>query len=120
MWVVVAGIGGIAAILGVFRFLQWLSDRTYKPTPQDVARILEANLEGRLDLAAFDEFSCVRIAYDPRLDRIRERFNEIVEDPNYITGEATSQNAAPLSEAGKAKLRELIDELNEFSARTGG
>ena len=61
---------------------------------------------------AFDEFSCVRIAYDARLDRLRERYNAIVNDPTCMVGEITESNATPLNEQGRARIRELINELD--------
>ena len=64
-------IGILGLIFAFFWFLQWLSDRTYKPSRDQVKRIFQASIEGKLSLGAFDEFSCVRIAYDPRLDRLR-------------------------------------------------
>ena len=106
------------ALLGLFFaffwFLQWLSDRTYKPSRDQIKRIFEATIEGKLSLGAFDEFSCVRIAYDPRLDRLREKYKRIVDDPAHMAGEITWQNITPLNEAGKEKLRELISELEQL------
>ena len=98
--------------LRLFLFLQWLSDRTYRPSQDDIRRVLEASLEGRLDVKALDEFSCVRIACDPQLDRLRQRYNTVLDDPTCILGELTASNATPLSELGKARVRELINELD--------
>jgi hypothetical protein len=89
-----------------------LSDRTYRPSPNDIRQILQASLEGRLDWKALDEFSCVRIAYDRRLDQLREGYNAILDDPASFRGEATETNATPLSEQGLARVRELISELD--------
>jgi hypothetical protein len=72
-------------------------------------------MEGRLDLGAFDRFSCVRIAYDAKMDRIRVRFNEIVDNAAHTEGEITEQNATPLNEVGRARLRELLNELGRDS-----
>lgn len=108
-------VAGLALVLGFFWVLQWLSDGTYKPSKNKIKEILEASIEGRLELNAFDEFSCVRIAYDKRLERIRKRYNQIVENPAYIEREITGENEPPLNEQGKVKLRELIDELERLS-----
>lgn len=112
MWIAAVVGGGIAAVFVLFRVLQWQSDRTYRPSRDESRHILEASLEGRLDLGTFDEFSCVRIAHDPRLDRLRERYNAIVDDPACILGEITELNATPLNEQGRARLRELINKLD--------
>jgi len=112
MWIAAVIAGVIAAVFVLFRVLQWHSDRTYRPSGDDVRQILQASLEGRLGLKAFDEFSCVRIAYDRRLDRLRERYNAIVDDPTYMLGEIIESNATPLNEHGRARIRELINELD--------
>jgi hypothetical protein len=116
MWTAGAFVVAAAAILAAFQVLQWYSDRTYRPSQEEVRRILEASLEGRLSLLAFDEFSCVRIAYDSRLDHLRERSNAIVNDPGHMLGEITKSNATPLNEQGRARLRELISELDALQA----
>jgi hypothetical protein len=117
MWILVLVGGGVAAFFGLFAFLQWLSDRTYRPSRDEVRRILEASLEGRLDYKALDEFSCVRIAYDTRLDHLRQRYNAILDDPANVAGELTESNATPLNERGRARVRELIIELERLPAR---
>ena len=53
----------------------------------------------------------MRVAYDKRLDAIRERYNAIVEDRAYIEGEITNENSTPLNAAGKSQLQELLREL---------
>jgi hypothetical protein len=58
--------------------------------------MLQASLEGRLDVKkTLEELSCVRIAYDSRLDRLRERYNAILDDPGCLLGEITQPNATP-------------------------
>ena len=104
----------VAAILLFFAFLQWLSDRTYKPTTSEIASILEACKDGRMSLGEFDEFSCVRIAYDSRLDAVREKFNQIVDDPKNIEGDFSEEDATALNDIGKNKIEELIEELRQF------
>ena len=65
-------------VLFLFRTLQWFSNRTYKPSKEDIAAILRSSMEGTLSRAALDEFMNVKIAYDRRLDGIREKFSDIV------------------------------------------
>jgi hypothetical protein len=36
----------------------------------------------------------------------------IVDDPTYMLGEITESNATPLNEHGRARIRELINELD--------
>jgi hypothetical protein len=112
MWIAAVIGGAIAAVFVLFRGLQWYSDRTYRPSVDDVRNVVQASLEGRLGIMAFDEFSCVRIAYDPRLDRLRERYNSVVNDPTFMVGEITESNATPLNDHGRERLRELLNELD--------
>lgn len=110
-------IGALAVVIVLFAVLQRLSDKTYRPSASQVRDIILASIEGRLDLGSFDEFSCVRIAYDRRLDQIRRRYNAIVEDSAYSEGEITKTNATPLNAEGKSKLQELLRELEHIAAQ---
>jgi hypothetical protein len=105
----------VAAIVAFFGVLQFWSNRTYKPSPLDMKRIIESSIAGRLDLGSYDEFACVRIAYDKRLDQIREDFKRVVDNPLYISGSVTKENATPLNDEGKTKLRVLINELENIA-----
>jgi hypothetical protein len=110
---------GAALVAGVFIFftiLQWLSDRTYKPTRKDVAAILRAQLEDKLDIGRFDEFYSVRIAYDPELEDLRHRFRSLVDDPKLCLKETPPDNAVALNDSGKAQLRELISKVEGASS----
>ena len=42
------------------------------------------------------------------------KYKQIVDTPAHMGGEITVQNATPLNEAGKEKLRELIRELEQM------
>ena len=65
----------------------------------------------------YDEFSSVRIAYDPRLDAIREKFNEVTDDPQYYIADKLSENdATALNDAGKNEIEKLIGELRQMKA----
>lgn len=108
---------GLAAIGCLFYVLQRMSDRTYRPSALRIKEIVEASIEGHLDLSTFDEFSCVRIAYDTNLDKIRERFNAIVEDKAHIEGEITNANSTPLNATGKEMLKDLVRELERLAAQ---
>jgi hypothetical protein len=108
----------VAGIYLLFMILQWASDRTYKPTISDVIAILEDCKEGRMSRGQFDEFSCVRIAYDSRLDAIREKFNSVVEDPQNIDGDFSNEDATALNDAGRSKIVGLIDELHQLEAES--
>jgi hypothetical protein len=113
-----AGLIIAAALLGIilsFVFLNWLSARTYRPSKDDIRRILQASLDGHLDIGSFDEFSSVPIRYAPRLDDIRRRYNAIVEDPAHFQEvDIAEANATPLNERGRARLRELLDDLQHL------
>ena len=100
-----------------FAILQWASNRTYKPTISDVISILEDCKSGQMSRDQYDEFSCGRIAYDPRLDAIREKFNEVTDDPQHYVADNLSENdAAALNDAGKNEIEKLIGELREIKA----
>ncbi len=106
----------MATIFLVFGVLQFWSDKTYKPTISEVIRILETCRDGQLSLSAFDEFSCVRIAYDSRLDTAREKFNQIVDNPENIEGTFSKEDATALNDLGKSKIDSLIEELMALDA----
>jgi len=59
---------------------------------------------------------CVRIAYDPRLDTVREKFNQIVDDRENIDGKFSEEDATVLNDIGKSKIGKLIEELRQLEA----
>ena len=114
-WPIIVVIG-VVLIFAFFWVLQFFSDRTYKPTKKEIAEIIQKSIDGRLDLGKFDEFSCVRIAYNSKLDAIREKYNDIVSNKEYFSvNEITGEDAAALNDKGRIELRKLMDELNEIS-----
>ena len=62
------------------------------------------------DNALIDEFTSVPIDYDPRLERIRQRTIDILDDQ--VPEEPVPTDAWPLTEQGRAQLQKLIDELD--------
>ncbi len=59
---------------------------------------------------------CVRIAHDPRLDTVREKFNQIVDDRENIDGKFSEEDATVLNDIGKSKIGKLIEELRQLEA----
>ena len=109
----------IAVVVVVFLFfgvLQLVSNRTYKPTISEIIHILEAYRDRRWPLEEFDEFSCVRIAYDPRLDAVREKFNQIFDEQENVDGILSAEDAASLIDVGNKKIAKLIEELRQLQA----
>jgi signal transduction histidine kinase len=106
----------VAAFIALILVANRISDRTYKPTVSEMIRQLEDCKAGRMDSFQYDEFSCVRIAYDPRLDAIRQKFNDITDDPQNIEGNFSETDETALNDAGKNKIEELIDELRQLDA----
>jgi hypothetical protein len=109
-------LAALVAIFGLFVTLNLVSRRTYRPSPGTVKQILEASIDGKLSLADFDEFSCVPIAYDARLDGIRLSFCKIVDDPSNSFSEISRENSTPLTEDNKARVRQLIQEVERFAS----
>jgi hypothetical protein len=97
----------------LFFVLQHFSDKTYRPTVDDIRGTIQATIDETIELPRFDEFSCVRIAYNPRFEAIRHRYNEILGSKECLSGDARGPTVAPINEAGKEKLRELLLSLNE-------
>ena len=109
----------VAVIFVFFAILQWASNRTYKPTISEVISILEDCKSGQMSRGQYDEFSCVRIAYDSRLDEIREKFNEVTDNPQYYIANDLSENdATALNDAGKREIEKLIAELRHMSPKS--
>ena len=104
-----------AVITAIFWLLQWRRGKTYKPTKEEIRRILQSSIDDTISQNAFDKFSCTRIAYNWKLDEIRGKYNEIVGNPEYIDRVISPDLVVPLNETGKSKLRQLIDELNAIS-----
>lgn len=103
---------GFAVTIAVFWLLQWRSDKTYKPTKEEIRKVLLSSIDDTIDQSTFDEFSCVQIAYNKELDAIREKYNKMMTNPEYIDRVISPQRVVPLNEIGKSKLRELINDLD--------
>ena len=104
------------SIVVIFLFLQWRSNRTYKPTVNDIHNIIQATINGTIDIETFDEFSSVYIAYREDLDAIRNMYNKIITNMERLDKDASTDNVVPLNDVGKRELRELINHLNELQA----
>jgi hypothetical protein len=109
---VVAFVGVISV---VFWFLQQLSNEAYRPTAGEMAGKLRCLTAGELTWAALDELSCVRIAYDGRLDQIRERFNVVLDDLSSYDNSSEKSPTVKLSDTGRARISELINELEALA-----
>jgi len=101
----------IVAIIVFFMILQELSDRTYKPTKEDLIAKLRQTIDGTIDPDTFDELLCVRIAYDPFLDEIRIRLNGILDGKDAINRPHRKTKTIDLTEIGKKRVAELVERL---------
>ena len=59
---------------------------------------------------------CVRIDYHPRLDTIREKFNQSVDDRENIDGNFSEEDATALNDIGKSKIGKLTEELRQLES----
>ena len=114
--ILTVGLVLVAAFIALILVGNRISDRTYKPTISEMIQHLEDCKAGRMSRGQFDEFSCVHIAYDPRLDTIREKFNDITDDPQNIEGGFSETDQTALNALGKNKIERLIDELRRLDA----
>jgi len=111
IWLLIVVIG-FAATVAILWLLQWRSDNIYKPTKEEIRRILQLSIDDTIDQSTFEKFSRVRIAYNRELDAIREKYNQIANNPECIDRVISPDRVVPLNEVGKSKLRELINELD--------
>jgi hypothetical protein len=103
----------IIGIIIFFLVLQKLSDKTYKPTRNEIISKLQEMINGNIDYSDFDELISVRIAYDHSLEEIRIKLNDIIDDAININNPHSNTKVIDLSEAGKKRLKELIEELEK-------
>ena len=110
--IVITGLMVVTIVL-LFIVLQWRSDRTYRPSANEIRITVQKTINGRISEEEFDEFTSVRIAYDSRLEDIREEFNQIVNDEANIVSifKDAKFRFNPLNDDGKEKLRTLIRRL---------
>ena len=101
----------IIVIVLVFLILQIISNRTYKPTKEEIKEILNKTIEGKLELYDFDEFSSVKIHYNKKLEEIRMKYIKVVSNKEYNSINE-NENPVPLNDKGKIEVKKLIGELN--------
>ena len=105
----------VGSVFAGFWLLHRISDRTYRPTPQKMAEALRKLTEDDLSWSGLDELSCVRIAYDRRLDQIRERLNSALDQPGSFEQSSGESSNVRLTEAARARVGELIRELETLA-----
>ena len=101
----------IIVVVIVFLVLQIISNRTYKPTKEEIKEILNKTIEGKLELYDFDEFSSVKIHYSKELEEIRLKYVKIIANKEYNSINDNT-NPVPLNDKGKEEIKKLIGELN--------
>ena len=104
-WIFLIIIVFIVAIL----IFQLISNRTYKPTKEEIKEILNKTIEGKLELSDFDEFSSVKIHYNKELEEIRLKYNRIVTNKEYNSTN-NNTNPVPLNDKGKIEIKKLAGE----------
>lgn len=70
-------LGIIAGIIVFFSFLNWITAKSYKPRPEEVADKLRRVLDGTMTWHEWDEFVCVPMRHNDALERIRKRCVEM-------------------------------------------
>ena len=93
--------------------LQKLSDKTYKPTKSEIIEGLEKIIDGSIEYSHLDELCSVRIAYDPKLESIRIKLNDILDNPKALNHPHSKIKGVDLSEEGKVMVQNLIDEIRK-------
>jgi hypothetical protein len=110
----------ISIIIGVVLFLlilQKISNRTYKPTKDEIIDRLKKVIDGSIDYSDFDELCCVKIAYDSSLENIRQKLNSILDDPKAINHPHRKIKEVDLSYEGKIMINNLINEMENFTSQ---
>jgi hypothetical protein len=109
----------ISIIIGVILFfliLQRISDRTYKPTKDEIIDRLKKVIDGSIDYSDFDELCSVKIAYDSSLENIRQKLNCILDDPKAINHPHSKIKEVDLSYEGKIMVNNLIKEMENLTS----
>ena len=106
-------IGIIVGVVILFLIIQKLSDKTYKPTNSELIEGLEKIIDGSIEYSHLDELCSVRIAYDPKLESIRIKLNEILDDPKALNHPHSKIKEVDLSEEGKVLVQNLIYEIKK-------
>ena len=106
-------LGVILGIIVLFSFLNWLTSKTYKPTPSEVAEKLQRVLNGTMSYEEWDEFICVPMRHNYSLEGIRKRCVEM-ESEEFCT--RTNQNEQKkwfYNQKGLEEVKILLMELEK-------
>lgn len=106
-------IGIIVGVVILFLTLQKLSDKTYKPGKSEIIEGLEKIIDGSIEYSHLDELCSVRIVYDPKLESIRIKLNDILDDPKALNHPHSKIKGVDLSKKGKVLVQNLIDEIKK-------
>ncbi len=109
MWLALGVSAGIVVLIALIAS----NRRPVKRSSADVASVLRALLDGRLDHKEWDFFVCVAIR-DPRLESIRNRCAELwVEGSPYL--ESGEIDPTKLSELGRREVEKLLRECERVA-----
>jgi hypothetical protein len=109
IWLVIGII--VIFVIAIFSILQAISNRTYKPSREIIAKRIKDTIEQTIEYHDFDTFYSVKIAYDPKLEEIRLKYADIIDDPDFQSDIKETDCIAPINESGKKQLEVLMEEL---------
>ena len=107
----IVGVGVIAVVAVLFRFLKFHTTRTYRPSIHQIVSILDAVLAGRVTYQAWDEFICVPIRHNADLERVRLRCVALEADSYLDKSTREWRGDAGFNEVGLTRIREIRDSL---------
>ncbi len=106
-------LGLILGIIVLFSFLNWLTDKTYKPTPSEVADKLQRVLNGTMSYEEWDEFICVPMRHNDALEKIRMRCVEM-ETNEFCTREnQEEQDTWIYNQKGLDVVKAVLNEIEK-------
>lgn len=95
----------------IFRFLNWVSGKTYRPTKTQIESNLSRVLNGTMTWDEWDEFICVPIRYNQDLDLIRRQCKALLRDEYTIRNSSKDQMQWIYNERGLVEIRNLLTSL---------
>lgn len=115
--VVVSIVALLAALFVLFKFL---TARTYRPTADQVASILDAVLASKVTYQAWDKFICVPIRHNADLERIRLACVALEEDCYLEMSGGQGRGDAGFNAMGLARIRDIRGSLTTRDAERAG
>ena len=100
-------LGTVSVIIFFFIILNFISSIKYKPSKEEIKKILKKAIDGTIKPHEWDQLVCVPIKHDKDLEEVWEKCVELNNHSHFFSNSTDSY----FSELGIKEIRKILGEL---------